>query len=89
MPPKILGICSDFLMPGLKLQATADMSDPTAKDLIWLLFDTSLPIFGVDPDEAAQFDAALSLDVESDRFLAPVLCLFGSVFVLFVCGCDK
>merc|ERR1712046_81451 len=43
------------IMGELKKKAAADKSDKTVKDLIWLLFDTSLLTSGFNLDEATQF----------------------------------
>merc|ERR1712201_1463 len=43
------------IMTELKKKASADKSDKTVKDLIWLLFDTSLLTSGFNLDEPAQF----------------------------------
>merc|ERR1711904_383010 len=43
------------IMTELKKKAAADKSDKTVKDLIWLLFDTSLLISGFNLDEPTQF----------------------------------
>merc|ERR1712230_48907 len=43
------------IMTELKKKATADKSDKTVKDLIWLLFDTSLLTSGFNLDKPTQF----------------------------------
>merc|ERR1711990_1235374 len=43
------------IMTELKKKASADTSDTTVKDLIWLLFDTSLLTSGFNLDEPTQF----------------------------------
>merc|ERR1712159_920712 len=43
------------IMTELKQKASADKSDKTVKDLIWLLFDTSLLTSGFNLDEPTQF----------------------------------
>merc|ERR1712144_112125 len=43
------------IMTELKKKAAADKSDKTVKDLIWLLFDTSLLASGFNLEEPAQF----------------------------------
>merc|ERR1711988_308650 len=43
------------IMSELKAKAAADKSDKTVKDLIWLLFDTSLLTSGFNLDEPTQF----------------------------------
>merc|ERR1711985_127656 len=43
------------VMKELKSKAAADRSDKTVKDLIWLLFDTSLLTSGFNLDEPTQF----------------------------------
>merc|ERR1712054_521089 len=46
---------SHAIMSELKEKAAADKSDKTVKDLIWLLFDTSLLTSGFNLDEPTQF----------------------------------
>merc|ERR1712137_1299499 len=43
------------IMIELKKKAAADKSDKTVKDLIWLLFDTSLLTSGFNLDKPTQF----------------------------------
>merc|ERR1739848_679984 len=43
------------IMSELKKKASADKSDKTVKDLIWLLFDTSLLTSGLNLEEPTQF----------------------------------
>merc|ERR1712182_48779 len=43
------------IMTELKKKASADKSDKTVKDSIWLLFDTSLLTSGFNLDEPTQF----------------------------------
>merc|ERR1712023_90510 len=46
---------SHAIMSELKSKASADKSDKTVKDLIWLLFDTSLLTSGFGLEEPTQF----------------------------------
>merc|ERR1712050_81218 len=62
------------IMKELLSKATADKSDKTVKDLVWLLFDTSLLTSGFNLDEPTQFAGrihrmiklGLSIDEEDD-----------------------
>merc|ERR1712167_140858 len=62
------------VMQELKNKAAADRSDKTVKDLVWLLFDTSLLTSGFALDEPTQFAGrihrmiklGLSIDEDDD-----------------------
>ena len=63
------------IMTELKKKASADKSDKTVKDMIWLLFDTSLLTSGFNLDEPTQFarcihrmiKLGLSMDDDDDE----------------------
>jgi len=63
------------IMVELKNKASADKSDKTVKDLVWLLFDTSLLTSGFGLEEATQFAGrihrmiklGLSIDEDADE----------------------
>lgn len=63
------------IMLELKKKATADKSDKTVKDLVWLLFDTSLLTSGFGLEEPTQFSGrihrmiklGLSIDEDADE----------------------
>merc|ERR1712194_336299 len=52
---KAQALRDNSMMSELKKKASADKSDKTVKDLIWLLFDTSLLTSGFNLDEPTQF----------------------------------
>merc|ERR1712159_440602 len=53
--PVVLVTSNHSIMMELKKKASVDKSDKTVKDLIWLLFDTSLLTSGFNLDEPTQF----------------------------------
>merc|ERR1712130_388931 len=71
------------IMTELRKKAAADKSDKTVKDLIWLLFDTSLLTSGFNLDEPTQFAGrihrmiklGLSIDDEDEGLAMTMICL--------------
>ena len=71
---KILEInCDHVIVKNLNEKITADKSDKTVKDLIWLLYDTSLLTSGFSLDEPTRFSSRihrlikLGLSIEEDE----------------------
>merc|ERR1711956_32090 len=66
---------TNAIINALREKADADQSDKTVRDLIWLLYDTSLLTSGFSLDEPATFSArihrlvklGLSLDDDDDE----------------------
>merc|ERR1712194_260380 len=66
---------TNTIINALREKADADQSDKTVRDLIWLLYDTSLLTSGFSLDEPATFSArihrlvklGLSLDDDDDE----------------------
>jgi molecular chaperone HtpG len=66
---------TNSIISALRAKADADQSDKTVKDLIWLLYDTSLLTSGFSLDEPATFSArihrlvklGLSIDDDDDE----------------------
>ena len=76
----------------LKKKSDADKTDKTVKDLIWLLFDTSLLTSGFSLDDSSQFAnrihrmIKLGLSIEDDKIdeeMPELIVIIYSFFILF------